>query len=100
MICSHDGRGEEQRAPAIRVLLPPGRSEGSTGSWGWSSSLLTPLGRFSSAGQTKVDSRDTRQLTLPWEPAACLALPDWARPWPSTHFPYSEEMGLALLKGW
>lgn len=41
VICSHDGKGEGQRAPEIRVLLPPdGSSEGSTGSWGWSSSHL------------------------------------------------------------
>lgn len=96
---SHDGKGEGQRAPELCVLLPPdGRSEDSTGSWGWSVSLLTPLGRFSRAGPRKVGNRGPRQLTLPWEPAACLALPDCAHPWPNIRFPYNEEIGLALLK--
>lgn len=97
----HDGKGEEQKSPEIRVLLPPdGRSEGGAGSWGWSSSFLTPLDRFSRADPRKVDSRDTRQLTRPWEPTVCLALPDSAHPWPSIHLPRNEEIGLALLEGW
>lgn len=66
VIYSHDGKGKGQRAPEIRVLLPAdGRSEDNTGSWGWSFSLLTPLGRFCRAGLRKVDSRDPKHLTLP-----------------------------------
>lgn len=34
--------------------------------------LLTPPGRFSRAGLSKVGNGDTGQLILPWEPIACF----------------------------
>lgn len=71
-----------------------GRSGSGEDSRAWSSSLLTPPGTFSRA---KVDSKDTRQRTVPW-----LSLPGtaWLCSLTAKHpFP-NEETGLALLKGW